>query len=153
MENERLSIEEIVAEYKDAVLRLSSYIPWLETKCGQKVSGIYAEDGIEKSSLGVPVYDATLLSLIKAAKGTNLMDRNYAYAYSRYRMKNAKDELTEIAKAKMKDIPLLKGILSKYVLGGMTRSVIWAEGVETGVFLQVLLKLKELMEFYEGPLA
>ena len=67
-------------------------------------------------------------------------------------LKTDQDELRCIANARIVDMFLLKGILSKYVLRGMTKAVLWSEGVENGVLLAVLYKLRELMEFYEGPL-
>ena len=41
---------------------------------------------------------------------------------------------------------MLGDILSKYVLKGDVKGAIWAEGVQNGVYLALLLKLKELME-------
>ncbi|MEG1848164.1 MAG: hypothetical protein RRX92_05470 [Lachnospiraceae bacterium] len=152
MENEKLSVEQLVEEYKDDVHRLVPYIPWLESKVGQKVSGTYTEDGIEKCSIGVPTYDSTLLNFIKTVKTTKLISRNYAYAYARYRMKNSTDELRYIKQAKITELSLLNGILSKYVLRGMTKSTEWTTGVTEGIFLQVILKYKELIEYYEGRL-
>lgn len=153
MEKERLSTEQIVLEYKEDVHQLLKYIPWLESKSGQRVSSTYSEDGIEKSSIGIPVYDAALLSFVKAVKGTSLIDRNYAYAYARYGMRDCREELAAISKARITEMHLLKGILSKYILRGMTKSTVWALGVESGIFLNVLLKFRELIEFYEGPMA
>ena len=51
-----------------------------------------------------------------------------------------------IRKATLRDLEILSGILSRYVLGGMTKSVLWAQGVENGVFLEILYKLRELLE-------
>ena len=45
------------------------------------------------------------------------------------------------------------GIMAKYVLGGMTKGKLWSEAVENGVFLQALLKIKELLEVWDKPLA
>lgn len=152
MDNERLSTDEIVEEYKESVKKLIRYIPWMESRQGQRVSTSYEGNGVDKISLSIPVYDSTLLGFVKEAKSTNLIDKNYAYAYSKYRMMTDQDELRCIANAKIVDMFLLKGILSKYVLRGMTKAVLWSEGVENGVLLAVLYKLRELIEFYEGPL-
>ena len=43
--------------------------------------------------------------------------------------------------------------MAKYVLGGMTKGMLWGVAVEEGVFLAVLLKMKEIMEFWDKPLA
>lgn len=153
MENVRLSTEEIVLIYKEDVKLLSRYIPWLQGKIGQKVTGLYAEEGIEESSIVIPVYDSTLLGFVKEVQKTALVDKNYSYVYAKYRMRDSRDEQREISKARITEMALLKGILSKYILRGMTKGPVWAEGVENGIFLSVLLKLRELIEFYEGPLS
>lgn len=152
MENEeKLSIEEVIKEYKEDVYRMLKYIPWLESKVGQNVSDTYQGDGLSKS-IKFPVYDSTLLSFVKEVKETKLIKKNYVYAYSKYRMSSYEDELKNIKRAKVTQINLLCDILSKYVLKGMTKANVWTEGVEKGIFLEVLLKLRELIEFYEGPL-
>ena len=58
-----------------------------------------------------------------------------------------------IKEAEMKDSQVLCGILSKYVLGGMTKGTLWTEAVKNGVFLAVLKRMKELLEIWDGPLA
>jgi hypothetical protein len=40
----------------------------------------------------------------------------------------------------------LGDILSKYVIKGDVKGLIWSEGVQNGVYLAVLYKLKELMK-------
>ena len=152
MENEKLSTEEIVQEHKADVHRLIKYIPWLESKVGQNLSNTYDGENIASTSIAFPVYDSTLLSFVKDVRSTELLDKNYQYAYSKYRMRTAQDEKKAIEQAKITQMPLLKGILSKYILKGMTKSSVWTEGVQNGVLIQVLLKLRELIEFYEGPL-
>lgn len=152
MENEKLSTDEIIHEYKDDVHRLLKYIPWLQSKVGQNVADAYQGDNLTERSITFPVYDSTLLSFVKEVKKTKLIDRNYVYAYSRYRMRNSQDELKYIEKAKITEMNLLKGILSKYILKGTTKATVWTEGVENSVFLEVLMKLRELIEFYDGPL-
>ncbi|MDD2972858.1 MAG: hypothetical protein PHE02_12100 [Lachnospiraceae bacterium] len=151
VENEKLSTADIVLEYKADVHKLIKYIPWLESKQGQKLSNRYDNDELN-GSIAFPVYDSTLLSFVKDARSTGLMDKNYTYAYSRYRMRTSQDEKKEIAQAKITQMRLLKGVLSKYILKGMVKSTVWTEGVENGVLLDVLCKLRELIEFYEGPL-
>lgn len=152
MENERLSTEEIVQEYKEDVHKLIKYIPWLESKIGENLSDIYTGENIASTSIAFPVYDSTLLSFVKDARSTVLMDKNYQYAYSKYGMRTPQDEKRAIERAKITQMQLLRGILSKYILRGMTKSTVWTEGVQNGVLLQLLLKMRELIEFYEGPL-
>lgn len=150
MEREKLSRTEIVSEYRDEVECLSKYLPWLETKTGKEVSGYYADQGLERNSMTVPVYDGTLLRFVKEAARMKLMDPNYAYVYSRYRIRSYQDEWALISQAKLTDIALLKGILSHYVLKGMTKGVVWTEAVEHQIFVRVIGKMKELMDFWDG---
>lgn len=148
----RLSREEIIICYKEDVLRLLKYMPWLEKSSGGATSAIYAGDGIDKRSMTVPVYDSTLLSFIKEIKATDFINRNYVYTFSKYRMKTASDELRVIDACSLQEVTVLGDILSKYVLRGDVKGAVWSEGVQNGIYLAVLHKLKELMEIRE-PLA
>lgn len=150
-ESLRLSRDEIIICYKEDVSRLMRYLSWLQNNSGSSVSGIYSGEGIDKTSMAVPVYDSTLLSFIKEIKKTDFLNRNYVYTFSRYRMKTAKDELRVIEACTLQDLTVLGDILSKYVLRGDMKGAVWSEGVQNGVFLAVLLKMKELMEI-RGPL-
>lgn len=152
MENEKFSIEQLINEYRGDIQKLVRYIPWLEQKKGKEVSSTYDGNGIIESSISFPVYDGTLLSFVKEAKNTKLMNRNYHYIYSRYHMKNPKDEVALIQKATVKEFELLKGILSKYILLGMTKSCVWVEGIEHRIYLSVLLKMKEIIEHWDKPM-
>lgn len=153
MEQDKHSNEELVNEYRADITKLAKYIPWLEQKSGKEVSRMYTGQELELKSISFPTYDSTLLSFVKEAKNTKLMDKNYAYVYSRYRIRDYRDEWKLIETAKITDIPMLKGILSKYVLKGMTKGTVWSEAVEKQIFLRVLVKMKELVEFWDGPLA
>jgi len=153
MENEKLSVEELVAEYKEDVARLIRYIPWLESKSGKEVASTYTGDGLQASSMAFPVYDGTLMGFVKEARKTKMMNRNYAYIYSRYHLKTPADEHKAIDHATVKEFEVLKGILSRYVLLGMTKSQVWIDGVEYKIFLNVLQKMKEIIEFWDKPLA
>lgn len=156
MENEKLSVEQLISEYKDDVSKLIRYIPWLESKTGKEVASSYlgdhSGDSSGSSSLAFPVYDGTLMSFVKQAKNTKLINHNYAYSFSRYHLRTTEDELKAIEKATVKEFDLLKGIFSKYILLGMTKSRIWIEGVEDKIFLKLLLKMKEIIEFWDKPL-
>ncbi len=96
--------------------------------------------------MAVPVYDSTLLSFIKEIRNTDFINRNYVYTYSRYRIKTAKDELRVIDACSLQEVSVLGDILSKYVLRGDVKGAVWSEGVSNGVYLALLLKLKDLME-------
>ena len=93
------------------------------------------------------------MSFIKEAKNTGLMNRNYVYTYSRNHLRTVQDEQSFIDKATIRNMRELSDILSKYVLLGMTKSVVWREGVENRIFLNVITKMKDLVEFWDKPLA
>ncbi|NLL76563.1 MAG: hypothetical protein GX235_04885 [Clostridiales bacterium] len=152
MEKDTLYIQEIVNGFKVDVERLIKYIPWLESKVGVRVSNMYKGEGIEEHSMSFPVYDSTLMSLVQDARRTNLLDRNYAYVYSRNRIRSEADEQRLIAAATIREMDMLKGILSKYILGGMTKGKVWTEGVYNGSILKVLLKMKEIIEYWDRPI-
>ena len=144
--NVKLSRDEIIICYRDDVAKLMKYLSWLQHKSGTVTSGMYSGEGIDKSSMAVPVYDSTLLNFIRDIKTTDFLNRNYVYTYSRYRIKTAADERRVIEACSLQDITVLGDILSKYVIRGDVKGAVWSEGVQNGVFLAVLLKLKELME-------
>ena len=151
MEHELESGELFYRTYGESILKLSAYIPWFMSKSGRDVAHEYSGE-YGKASIAFPVYDGTLLNFIKEAKETNLIDRNYPYAYTRWGVRSKEAEERTIAQAELKDVDFLRGVLSKYVLEGMTKSVVWTEAVERRIFLNVLCKLKEIAEFYHGPL-
>lgn len=150
LKNERLSNEEVVIVYKDDVTKLLRYVGWLEKMNGQNTSDIYKGEGIEENSIPVPVYDSTLLSFVREAKTTIFMNRNYVYTFSQYRLKTAKDEHEFIEGSTLQDMKALGDILSKYILKGEVRGAYWSEGVKNGVFFALLLKMKELIELFQG---
>lgn len=152
MEKDLLYMHEVANGYRPDVEKLIKYIPWLETKAGTNTSSIYSGNGIEEHSMSFPVYDGTLMSLVQDARRTDLMDRNYAYVYSRNRVKTVADEQRLIERATIKDMDTLKGILSKYILGGMVKGKVWTEGVYNGSILKVLLKMKEILEYWDKPM-
>ena len=145
-ESMKLSRDEIIICYQEDVARLMKYLSWLQNVSGTATSSIFSGEGIDKSSLTVPVYDSTLVNFVKEVKKTDFLNRNYVYTFSRYRMKTEKDELRVIEACSLQDITVLGDILSKYVIKGDVKGAMWAEGVQNGVYLAVLLKMKELME-------
>lgn len=142
-----------LAEHRDEVNALIRYIPWLESKDGSSVSRIYNDNGLSSTTVSFPVYDPTLLSFVNEASKTTLMDTNYVYDLQGYNVRTPEDEKMAVEDATAKDGPFLCGVLSKYVLGGMTRSVLWNTAVEKGIFLAVLKKMKELLAIWDKPLA
>ena len=141
MDSDKLSVEEMVEYYKPDVEELAVYIPWLETHKGGESSSVFTGEGVEKNSITFPVYDTTLMNFVKAAQASRLMNRNYVYVYSRNRIRTEADEHRFIRNATIKEMGDLWGILSKYILKGMTKAALWSEGVRNGVFLELLLKM------------
>lgn len=135
--------EEILTKYKPDVLRLLRYLSWFEAKRGQSVVSIYrGEPGSE--TIPFPTYEPTLLAFVKEAKNSTLLDKNYPYVYTRYRIKSPADARGLIEHAKLTDIELLRGILSKYIIEGSHRSSCWIEAVNEDIFLLVLKRLEKL---------
>ena len=153
MEKETDLREQMLTEYRGEVEKYIKYIPWLQQKAGVQVSSIYSGDDIGTHSVAFPVYDGTLMSFVKEMANSKFMDRNYPYVYSRNGIRTVKDEKRVIAKVTIRDMDVLKGILTKYVLGGMTKGTLWSTAVTEGIFLDILLKMKEIVEFWDKPLA
>ena len=152
MEKEDIAYrQQVVNTYKPDVEKLTRYLPWLEEKAaaGDSVEQTFGENGIRENSITFPVYDGTLMSFIKDVQRTGLVDRNYPYIYSRYRIRTVQDELNAISKADIKEMNVLQGILSKYILGGMTKGRLWTEAVSNRIFLNVIRKMKENIEFWD----
>ncbi|MCM1253181.1 MAG: hypothetical protein NC321_10200 [Clostridium sp.] len=143
---------QVVQDYKADVERLIRYLPWLEEKAGKDVSSTYSGDGIGEHSIPFPVYDSTLLGFVKEVQRTKLLDRNYRYIYSKHRIVTVEDERKIIERCDITQMDILKGILSKYIMGGMTKGKMWTEAVENRVFLKVVRKMKENLEFWDKPM-
>lgn len=139
----------LIKQYQPDAKRLVRYISWLETKRDGGVMQSFEGEGVEKTAFTFPVYDSTLLSFIKTARETQFITKNYQYVYNRNRIRNNEQEKKMVRNASLRDIGLLSGVLSRYVLGGMTKSVLWAQGVESGIFLEVLYRLRDLLEINE----
>ena len=150
-ENEKLTTEQFVAEYRDEVAILIKDLPWLESKQGRNVVSQYTPEAATANTMRIPTYDGTLLAFVKCADKTKFINRNYDYVYRRYHMNNYQDELRMIARARIQDMDLLGAILSRYIIKGRTKGMMWKEGVEYGVFYAVISKMKELIEFWDVP--
>lgn len=138
-------------EFRDDVKKLNRYAEWLESKRGVKVSKIYDDNSLSASTVSFPVYENTLLNFVNEASKTGLMDTNYQYVYSEFAIRNHEDERRAIEEANIKNANVLCGILSKYVLGGMTKGILWNEAVEEGIFFLAVVKMKELLEMWDKP--
>ena len=134
----------IIEQYKPDVQLLIRYIPWLEQKKDEQVVKEYGRE--EETVLTFPVYDSTLLALVKTAQKTCFMNRNYRYVYTRYGIHSVAKEIELIEHATLREMDLLGGILSRYVMSGMTKGSVWPEAVQNGVFLALFKKLQELVD-------
>ncbi len=143
--------QQVVNEYRADVEKLARYLSWFESKNGKSVQQSYSGSGIAEHSIAFPVYDGTLMNFIKEAQRTKLIDRNYKYIYSRYRIRRLEDELMVIKRSDIREMDALKGILSRYVMEGMTKGRRWSEAVENGIFLKVIKKMKENLDFWDHP--
>ncbi|MBQ2802444.1 MAG: hypothetical protein IJF07_00940 [Lachnospiraceae bacterium] len=144
--------QQMVQEYKQSVLPLLKYLPWLEKNTGKAASTIYGGQDIAAHSVSFPVYDATLMSFVKEASASSLMDRNYRYVYTRNHIQDHGDERHLIRNATWREWNLLKGILSRYVLEGRSKGRLWSEAVEEEIFYLVLKQMKEIIEYWDKPL-
>lgn len=135
--------EQIIEEYRDDVLKLLKYLPWLASKAGKDVSTMYTGDE-NTEVIPIPVFDSTLLAFVKEAEKTKFVDKNYPYVYSRNNIKTHEDEMRMLEAAKITDLKIIKGIISKYVLGGRTKAALWSEGVTSGIFEKALSCLNKL---------
>ncbi|MBQ3105363.1 MAG: hypothetical protein IJC59_05835 [Lachnospiraceae bacterium] len=148
MRTDALSNEEIVAHFRGDTDKLLKYLNWLEKKSGSCAYSTYDQEGISEHSIEFPVYDSTLMNFVREARDTCYMDRNYAYVYTRNRIKSVKDEHRCIRNATIRDMDKLAGILSRYVLGGQTKARLWSAGIEHGIYLAILKKCDELLNFW-----
>ena len=150
MDSDKLSSQQLIDRYLPEVKKLFHYIPWLESKKGQAVSGMYTGEGIYESVMKTPVYDSGLLAFVKEIDKSPNIDRNYVYTFSRHNLRTVKDELRFINGAHLRDMKELWDIMAKYIIKGRTQGSYWADGAEQGIYLAVLLKMKELVEAQQG---
>lgn len=135
--------EMTIAEYQDDVAKLLKFLPWLAGKSAGQVSSMYTGDENNKV-IPIPVFDTTLIAFIKEVEKTKFLDRNYPYLYSRNHIQSHEDEIRLLKNAKITDMKIFKGILSKYVIGGRTKAMLWSEGVDAGIYVTALDCLNRL---------
>lgn len=147
MDNEDLTrAQQFVKEYEQGIMALYRYVPYFSEKGGRDVATEY-DGSMGKSDLSFPVYDGTLMTFVKEAQRSIFMDRNYVYAYTRRHIRTNEQEEKAILNATIKDVDYLKAVLSKYVMEGMRKSGRWQDAVERRLFLNVILKLKEILDY------
>lgn len=143
--------QQLVQEYKESVMPLLRYLPWLEQSTGKNMSSIYGGQNMEHS-ITFPVYDGTLMNFVREATKSSLMDKNYKYVYTRNHIRNHEDERRIIKSAGWREWDILRGILSKYVLEGRIKGVLWSEAVQEQIFYLVLKQMREIIEYWDKPL-
>lgn len=143
--------QKLMEEYKEAAGPLMKYLPWLEQNAGRTGNSFYKGPEFTENSMAIPVFDANLMSFVKEAGNSSLMDRNYPYTYTRNRIKTHDDERKIITRAGIRDWNVLKGILSKYVLGGRTKGLLWSEGLQENIFYLILKQMQQIIEYWDKP--
>jgi hypothetical protein len=151
LEDEKKDKHRLVQEYTLIVKPLFRYLPWLESASGKNVSSPFEGQGIVQNSITFPVYDSMLMRFIKECSRSSLMDKNYRYVYTRNRIKTNQDERRMIERATLKEWDILRGILSYYVLGGMTKGSLWEKGISSNVLYLVLKQMKYVLEYWDKP--
>lgn len=147
-----MSREEFLGMFREDVIRLSRYITWLEKKSGNDVSKYYEDGDKMRHTLSFPVYDSILLSFLNDASTTVFMEQNYHYFYTRNRIMDYEDELRMIETADIMHMEVLQCILSRYIFGGMTKAYLWKDGVDHKIFLNILKKARQIVEFWDQPI-
>ena len=141
--------ELIVAEYKPDLDNLLRFLPYLIKQSGASKQNYYEGDG-ETKIIPVPVYDSTLLQFVREAEKTHFITKNYPYTYTRHKLKTPEDERNAMKNAKLMDIELFRGIISKYVLEGKRRGVVWTQAVNEEIFVVALECMDRLFAVYSN---
>ncbi len=149
MEENLEYMQQLTEEYKEMAAPLLKYLPWFERSGGQAGNTFYKGSDFNEHSMAIPVYDANLMNFVKEASNSPLMDRNYPYVYTRNRIKTHDDERKAIERAGIREWDILRGILSKYVLGGRTKSVLWSQGLQENIFYLVLKQMRQIVEYWD----
>ena len=135
--------EQILEQYTADVEKLVRYLPWLKTAREKGVESKYEGEGRE-TLLSIPVFDPTLLAFVKEAEKTQFVTKNYPYVYTRYRINSPEKERELLKKAKINEMDIFKGIISKYVLEGKRRPAAWTAAVSEEIFVTALDALSDL---------
>ncbi len=152
MENTSEYRQNQINEIKKSVMPLLKYLPWIKKHSGVSASHNYKTDEMEGSTISFPVYDPTLMEFVKLAEKSDLMDKNYRYVYTRNRIKTYEDERNAIKKADINSFGVLRGILSKYIIDGHAKGILWSEAVKEDIFYLILKQMKSIIEFWDEPI-
>jgi hypothetical protein len=143
---------QLVQEYLQMAKPLFHYLPWLEKTQGSKPSSTYTDSEIVQHSISFPVYDSTLMRFVREASRNPLMDKNYRYVFTRLGIRTISDERRAIERATLKEWNVLRGILSKYVLGGMTKGTLWSQAITENIFYLTIKQMKYVLEYWDKPI-
>lgn len=141
----QMTAQEIFAVYKDDMLKLIDYLPWLEATSGKSsVSGMY--DNMEPGDrfMSFPVFDGNLLRFIRDAENTRFIDRNYVYVISRNRLDSVDKEIAFVKSCDIYKTYDIGGVLSKYIIEGRVKAFMWSEAVDKGIFLEIVRRIQEI---------
>lgn len=144
--------EQLVNQYKEETMPLLRYLPWFEKNSGKSMSSSYSNSELDGKTISFPVYDSTLMSFVKEATKSNLMDKNYRYVFTRNHINDHDDERRVIEAATINEWDILCGILSKYVLGGYTKGLLWNEAAKEDIFYLVLKQMRKILEYWDKPI-
>ncbi|MCL2051250.1 MAG: hypothetical protein FWG91_05940 [Lachnospiraceae bacterium] len=147
MENDKEHRLQLIADYRQWLEPYFRYIPWFEERIGKNQAKLYDGDNTSQT-ISVPVYDSTLLNFVKSINSTGFMNRNYPYIYSKYGLTSCADELARIEKCDLKDVDVIVGIISKYVIGGMAKGKLWTDAVSEGIFYHALVRIKQILDVW-----
>ncbi len=148
MEQDKEYMQQLMEKNRELLTPLLPFLPWLAQNAGKSARDERREGRAPENSLSFPIYDGHLMSFVKEAAKSPLMDKNYPYVYTRNRIKTHADERKVIAAATWKDWDVLRGILSKYVIGGRVKATLWSEAVQEQIFCLVIQKMKEIVDFW-----
>ncbi len=151
-ETDKKYLQELSVKYKEELTPLLRYLHWLEQTAGNDNSTRYDGGDNAAGTMKFPIFDGTLMNFVREVDRTSFMDRNYVYVYSRLGLKTPADERSAIEKAGIQEWNVLCGILTRYVRGGMTQSYLWRQGMSERIFYLVILKMKEIVEYWDKPL-
>ncbi len=146
MEKDKEIIEKLVKDNKPQLAPLLKYVDWLKENTGKSVTTVFDGTKDGSNTMSFPIYDSNLLSFVKEAAETKLMDRNYVYVYTWYDLKTPEKEKEAIEKATIEDWKILCGILTRYVYGGNAQAGLWDQGVKEGIFYLALSKMQEVLD-------
>lgn len=148
---EKMGREELVAMYRPDVERIVAFLPWLTDKSSADVMQNFTGENGEVT-LPFPVYGDIYLAFLETVGSTVFMNPNYHYTYSKYRIQDWNDELTLIRRADIMTMDILGDILSRYVLGGMTKAYLWSDAMDFQIFYHAVKRAKEIIEYWDVPI-